>query len=320
MSTRNICIASLLAFLIGGSATTTLLTLQDIFPVQTPVYQPDEKIQINEELRRQHAAFRTEPAVAVTSLFQETLGTRKADASYEILTNSTTTHILITDSCGPHFDGECLNVRSEPSTTSEKVAKLRNNTVLAVEQEIEVGSTTWYQVSLDEKLHYPERVTTEWYVSSGFSKPLNLETDISNTKTGSKRIQVDISEQTLTAYEGFEKIMEVRVSTGITGTPTPIGNYTVLRKTPSRYMQGPLKNGVRENSGKEISTKHPDYYDLPGVPWNLYITDDGIVIHGAFWHVNFGKTHSHGCVNMPPENAEALYDWAPVGTPVEVVL
>ena len=81
----------------------------------------------------------------------------------------------------------------------------------------------------------------------------------------------------------------------------------VYRKTPSRYMQGPLPN---------ISSK---YYDLPGVPWNLYFTREGAVIHGTYWHEKFGQPWSNGCVNVPYREAEALYHWAPLGTTVTVV-
>ena len=71
-------------------------------------------------------------------------------------------------------------------------------------------------------------------------------------------------------------------------------------------MQGPIP-GVAE-----------EYYDLPGVPWNLYFTYEGAVIHGAYWHENFGSRYSHGCVNLAPADAKMLYDWADVGTMVIV--
>lgn len=83
-------------------------------------------------------------------------------------------------------------------------------------------------------------------------------------------------------------------------------------------MQGPLTNGRRKNPEEAVLTSHPDYYDLPSVPWNLYFTYDGAVIHGAYWHVNFGAQNSYGCVNLPPENAEWIYNWAEVGTPISV--
>ncbi|MBI2047734.1 MAG: L,D-transpeptidase, partial [Parcubacteria group bacterium] len=54
------------------------------------------------------------------------------------------------------------------------------------------------------------------------------------------------------------------------------------------------------------------------VPWNLYFTHQGAVIHGTYWHENFGKPSSNGCVNVRPAQAEKLYKWADVGTRVTV--
>ena len=71
-------------------------------------------------------------------------------------------------------------------------------------------------------------------------------------------------------------------------------------------MQGPLP-GISDQ-----------VYDLPGVPWNLYFTEDGGAIHGAYWHNNFGQPWSHGCVNVPLKEAEELYNWAEPGTVVTV--
>ena len=100
--------------------------------------------------------------------------------------------------------------------------------------------------------------------------------------------------------------MELSISTGLELTPTPIGTFTIYKMTPRRYMQGPLL-GVSD-----------DYYDLPGVPWNLYFTTDGAVIHGAYWHDHFGVRWSHGCVNLPVDRAKELYFWAELGTQVTV--
>ena len=95
------------------------------------------------------------------------------------------------------------------------------------------------------------------------------------------------------------------ISTGLELSPTPAGTFTIFKKTPSRYMQGPLPGFT-------------DYYDLPGVPWNLYFTQQGAVIHGTYWHDSFGQPYSHGCVNLSPEDAKRLYEWAGLGTKVTV--
>ena len=61
----------------------------------------------------------------------------------------------------------------------------------------------------------------------------------------------------------------------------------------------------------------PDYF-LPQVPYTMYFYS-GYAIHGTYWHNAFGRVMSHGCVNLPVEEAEWFYNFASVGTPVRVV-
>jgi lipoprotein-anchoring transpeptidase ErfK/SrfK len=51
-------------------------------------------------------------------------------------------------------------------------------------------------------------------------------------------------------------------------------------------------------------------FDLPGVPWVLYINEAGISFHGTYWHNDYGFPHSHGCINMAPQAAKWLYRWS----------
>ncbi len=218
-------------------------------------------------------------------------------------------YIEVVDSCGPHFDSECLRVRSAPSLSSSVVASLRNGMVLRVKEKVEGDGIVWYKVIFDEWLRYPNRVEDDWYVAADFVKLILDEGDKtlweSKRATTSKSIVVSRSEQMLYAYEGEELFLTATTSTGLLLTPTPRGTFTVFKKTPSRYMQGPLPN-----------LSDQQYYDLPGVPWNLYFTEGGAVIHGAYWHNSFGSRYSHGCVNLPPEVAHTLYSWTDLGTKV----
>lgn len=217
-------------------------------------------------------------------------------------------YIAITESCGAGYDGACVRARSGPGTDYGIVAQLRKGMVLRV-----IGSTvrdgrTWYKVGFDEWLRYPDRARS-MYIAADFVSPFTdygpEELTASSTATH-KSILVDRSSQMLYAYDGTELFMKTHVSTGIEKTPTPRGTFTVYYKTPSRYMQGPIPG---------ISTKE---YDLPGVPWNLYFTKQGAVIHGAYWHNDFGSPHSNGCVNLSYDDAKKLYAWADVGTKVVV--
>lgn len=111
-------------------------------------------------------------------------------------------------------------------------------------------------------------------------------------------IEVDLSEQKLTAWEGSNKIYSLTVSTGKSATPTVTGTFTVQTKHVSGRMQGPG-------------------YNVPYVPYIMYFSG-GYAIHGAYWHNRFGTPVSHGCVNLRVSEAENIFQWATVGTPVIV--
>lgn len=221
-------------------------------------------------------------------------------------------YITVTGGCTYNFTGECLRVHSGPSLDSPVVASLRNDMVLRInpDKTTEQDGHTWYNIIFDETLKYPERNTNDWYVVADYVESFTdagiLTIDKTTPTTSKKYIVVDRSDQSLTAYDGETIFMQTKISTGLTLTPTPRGTFTIFRKTPTRYMQGPLPG---------VSSQ---YYDLPGVPWNLYFTAEGAVIHGAYWHNSFGKPYSHGCVNLAPAEARTLYEWADVGITVQI--
>lgn len=122
---------------------------------------------------------------------------------------------------------------------------------------------------------------------------------VSNPGNGGNRwIDINLSNQSLTAFEGNTPVFNTLVSTGST-FPTPVGTYHIQYKVRSQRMTGPG-------------------YDLPNVPWVMYFTNRGHAIHGAYWHNNFGHPMSHGCVNMRPSEAEWLYNFTPNGATVVV--
>jgi lipoprotein-anchoring transpeptidase ErfK/SrfK len=221
-------------------------------------------------------------------------------------------YIEIIDGCGPYYNtGTCVNMRSGPGMEYSVVGRLRTGVVLKVASTTIQNGHLWYKILFSTALLYPERVKGELYVAVDPTSVLPLlnigdEVLTSTTTPTSKRIVVDISKEMLYAYDGDTLFMQEKISTGLDGTPTPRGDFKVFKKTPSRYMQGPIP-GVSDQ-----------IYDLPGVPWDLYFTAQGAVIHGAYWHDHFGEQWSHGCVNLPPEKAKKIYLWADVGTAVHV--
>ena len=220
------------------------------------------------------------------------------------------TYVEITAGCSVSLSDTCIRAYAAPSSSSTERAKLRIGAVLYVKDTVTAADgTRWYQIDFPETLRYPERLTLPWYIPEAAGTLVKTEGPrdfTENTPTTTKRLLVDRSDQVLYAFEGNDLVRTFTVSTGRELTPTPRGTFTVYRKTPSRYMQGPIP-GISTNT-----------YDLPGVPWNLYFTEQGAVVHGAYWHNGFGGPYSNGCVNVKPSEAKELYEWAQLGMTITV--
>lgn len=108
-------------------------------------------------------------------------------------------------------------------------------------------------------------------------------------------VEVDLYEQNFAAYEGDRMVYAGLVSSGLNRWPTYEGLFQVWE----RHM-------MTDMSGAEGRV---DYYVVEDVPHTMYFDFD-IALHGAYWHDRFGYKHSHGCVNMPPRDAEWIFFWS----------
>lgn len=115
---------------------------------------------------------------------------------------------------------------------------------------------------------------------------------------GERWIDVDLTNQSVYAYEGDVVVNSFIVSTGTWLTPTVTGQYKIYVKIRSGSMHGPG-------------------YFLPDVPYIMYFYKS-YGLHGTYWHHNFGTPMSHGCVNLQTDDAAWLFNWASVGTVVNV--
>lgn len=136
---------------------------------------------------------------------------------------------------------------------------------------------------------------TSVYVPPTYSPPDQVYAASGN---GARWIDVDLSNQRVYAYEGDVVVNSFLVSTGTWATPTVTGQFKVYVKYRSAKMSG------------------PGYY-LPNVPYIMYF-HGSYGLHGTYWHNNFGTPMSHGCVNLSIPDSEWLYNWASVGTVVNV--
>lgn len=119
-----------------------------------------------------------------------------------------------------------------------------------------------------------------------------------------RRIEVDLSAQWLTAYEGDLVVYRAPVATGRDGFNTPTGSYAIYDQLRVQTMVG--------DAGGE------SWY-VPDVPWVQYVVG-GVALHGTYWHDRFGTgtRMSHGCINLGMDDARWLYEWANVGTIVNI--
>ncbi|RLD10689.1 MAG: hypothetical protein DRI56_02350 [Chloroflexota bacterium] len=122
-----------------------------------------------------------------------------------------------------------------------------------------------------------------------------------------KRIEIRTDLQLVIAYEWNRPVFVSKAATGAVFSTghysTPPGRHIVNYKRPSRHMAA----GNLAYNG----------YDLPGVPWTTYFTEKGVALHGTYWHNDFGKPRSHGCINLPSRASKWFYLWTNPHVPPE---
>lgn len=187
-----------------------------------------------------------------------------------------------------------------PSLRSKRYYDLAYRTVYWVKDRADdEEGRPWYRIVDDLE------PGSSWWVQAGHVRRVERDelTPISSD-VEDKRIVIDLDAQNLTAFENGVSIFATRIASGTNFTDddgnthffeTARGDYTIQRKKPSRRMVG----------GAEAD----DFYDLPGVPWVSYFTLKGAAIHGTYWHNDYGRPRSHGCINVTSDASKWLYRW-----------
>lgn len=119
-----------------------------------------------------------------------------------------------------------------------------------------------------------------------------------------RHIDVDLTKQWLTLYEDDLVVYRAPITTGRPGFYTPVGDYAVYDKLPKQTMRGSMFG---------------ETWNVPNIPWVMYI-NGSVAMHGTYWHDLFGSgaLMSHGCVNLPMDDAQWIYEWNDIGTTVTV--
>ena len=158
--------------------------------------------------------------------------------------------------------------------------------------------TIWYEIfdfHLFQSYYVP-------YYNMRLIPPQELSLISPSIPEQDKLIHLDLSTQLVTAFEQDRMVLSARCSSGGKGTRTPTGEFLTYHKGPSIHMT---------NQGDAVN----NIFDLPGVPWCTFFTGSGNAFHGTYWHNDYGRPRSHGCINLRLEDAKWLYRWSRPNVP-----
>ena len=113
----------------------------------------------------------------------------------------------------------------------------------------------------------------------------------------------------LTAYQGDQPVYTTLAIKGTGRFPTPVGLFSIIRRVANETMNS-------ETIG--IPRFGPGGYYLTNVLFTQYFTGDGASVHYNYWSSNWGYSASHGCLGLPYADSAFLWNWATLGTPINV--
>ena len=158
--------------------------------------------------------------------------------------------------------------------------------VYRVFESVKSGANTYYRINQDR-----------WLKDSQVAY-FELQPPPESIAENEKWIRINLTEQTLEAYEGTTPVFVTLISSGIADseeTVTPTGEFSIKFKHLTDDMTGSVGDGE-------------DVYSVADVPWVQYIYRN-IALHASFWHSKYGNPKSHGCINLSPADARFLFNW-----------
>ena len=213
------------------------------------------------------------------------------------------------------------NVRTGPSTRYSIAAVDAPDTLVTVYATVS-GQVVWGGISNWDRIS--PLSSSPLYIYSGL---LTLASQSApgggNPPSGSsqgKEIVVSLSRQWLWAYQNGRLVFNSAVMTGRPALPTPTGTYHVFSKFHPTWFYSPWPPGS------------PYWYPPTFINYALQWRTGGFFLHDSWWHTVYGpgtnewhydprygwQWGTHGCVAMPLSSAAWLYNWAPIGTTVQV--
>jgi len=205
--------------------------------------------------------------------------------------------------------GQQVYRRAQPNRSKPPVGTLEAGTPVEVVdwvpgEEVEPRNDTWAKLA-DGTFVYSTSLRR-----TGSTDPGPIP---ANAPTNGRWIDVDLTRQLATAYDGTTPLRTALVSTGQPGWDTPIGTFPVLRRLEKDTMDGTTLIGQGPNGAGSD-------YKVEDVRYVQYFTNDGAAIHENYWRrpATFGMPGSHGCIGMLAADALWFWNFATVGTPLVI--
>ena len=193
------------------------------------------------------------------------------------------------------------NIRAEPITTARITRELKFGDPLVVTdwvagEEVFEGADLWARLD-DGGFIYARNV--------GRTAPVLPVPPPPDAPTWGRWIDVHLTQQLMTAYDGLTPVRTMVVTTGMAGWETPPGLFTIIHRVANETM-------TSDSIGAE------NFYRLEDVLFTQYFTDVGHALHFAWWRTpeTIGRPGSHGCINLLLDDSRFMWDWATLGTPV----
>lgn len=188
------------------------------------------------------------------------------------------------------------NLRSWPAERPDTLIRrlTPNAPVTAIESVVGDDGETWYRIGDEEYVH---------------NAGIRLPRPPAQTFAG-RWIDADLREPAMvTAYEDDRPVYTMLAIKGTAVSPTPMGVHRIIRRVANETMDS-ATIGIPRNS--------PGGYYLRNVLYTQYFHGSGAALHYNYWRGEFGYAGSHGCLGLNLEDSLWLWNWASIGTIVNI--
>jgi len=223
---------------------------------------------------------------------------------------------------------EVVNLRPEPHTFIAPAGQVQAGDLVTVSawvegEEIDRDNRTWARIASVQR-RAPDGALVDVplgdapgdrYIYSGLLRPVDLTQPPDPPPTslgaaGAHWIDVNLSQQVVTAYEGSRPVHFAQTTSGRPGWETPTGIFRIQRRVENETMIG--------STLLRLDTLEVPDYHLENVKWTQYFTGSGAALHTNYWRPAsiFRMPSSHGCLGLFESDARWFWQWATIGTPL----